>query len=120
MTEMQLKLSAKGLPNLDGPGSGTSDPFAKVFTYRNESWILAGKTEVANENVNPVWEKTITADLKDDGEQYLKVEVWEEDGDVGKADLIGTALISVRALVDSQGIKTLPLSGQGTITVQTA
>ncbi|MFD4479465.1 C2 domain-containing protein [Streptomyces sp. NPDC058471] len=111
---MQLRLSATNLPNLDPAAPGTSDAYAKLFTQLGGTWEQAGVTEVVPDNTNPQWQPfTIKAASEN---SWFKIEVW--DHDEGKDDFIGNVIVSVADFLSSEGFKTVPLSQQGTLTIE--
>ncbi|MEU8777650.1 C2 domain-containing protein [Streptomyces sp. NPDC048606] len=117
MAELQLLLSAEKLANRDPDGAGVSDPYAKVFVMENDSWTLAGTTEVIRDTLNPEWKQPITVTATRGQGEYIKIEVWEEDE--GRDDFLGNLLLSLDALLESNCYQRLPLSFAGTMTIRT-
>ena len=92
-SKVQLFVSAKNLADLDLITQ--SDPFCqlKVKNTKNGSYILYGRTETIDNNLNPKWVKHFSLDYFFEGTQWLKFEVFDDDG--SENELIGMAEIQL-------------------------
>lgn len=87
--QVELHISCKELKNLDM--FSKSDPqvvFYKQDEKRKGKWILAGKTEVITDNLNPTFEKYFTVAYTFEKHQKMRFEVLDIDI-AGTTEFIG-------------------------------
>jgi hypothetical protein len=75
--QVQLFISGRKLKNLDILSK--SDPRCSLFEMINNKWVLKGKTEMQNNQLNPDFTTSITIDYFFEKTQKLKFVM--EDGD---------------------------------------
>ncbi|KAA8496500.1 Copine-4 [Porphyridium purpureum] len=112
---VSLQLAAEKLLRADFLGK--SDPYFKIFrlneTDSGTEQILAVKSNVVRQNLNPVWKEL---DIKlgnltgGDSQSPMYIEVWDWDPGVKQHDFLGSCNTSVDELVELQKQrKALPL-----------
>ena len=77
---------ASGLPNTD-PSPSISDPYVVVTAYDHKGSITIKKTNVINENLNPVWttqrkkrsKKGVHFKFKNNEWSWFTIQVWDAD-----------------------------------------
>ncbi|CAI2362928.1 unnamed protein product [Moneuplotes crassus] len=77
--KLQLFISCRKLRDLDYISK--SDPFVEVYLKNDErsSWILVGKTETIQNNLNPDFSTPIIIDYFFEKTQDIRFEVWDQD-----------------------------------------
>ncbi len=86
---IEMYLSGKDLMDMDF--FSKSDPYIKVYFQVNShaKEQLICRTETIDNNLNPVWKKPILLSYIFEAVQYVRFEVYDDDG--GKDDFIGMA-----------------------------
>lgn len=125
--KLELSLSATKLKNKDMMSK--SDPICVVGLCELEGGEVTeiGRTEVVNDNVNPVWMTKFLIDYHFEARQMLVLSVYDWDkgskvdsktAALNKKDLIGSVGLSVGQLMNAGGKGTLDLGKKnGTLTV---
>ena len=105
-TSVELSLSCDNLRDLDVMSK--SDPFCVVY-YKDNSkqreFIEIGRTEMIEDNLNPVWQKKIVLDYNFEQRQLLKFAVYDYDGSsntLDSHDFLGSAEASLGEIVSAQ------------------
>lgn len=92
-SELELFLSARGLKDMDI--FSKSDPYVRVLCKRanNPNWVLFGRTETVDNNLNPNFQKSFVMNYVFEARQDLRFEVMDEDDKTNSAndDYIGWA-----------------------------
>jgi len=115
-------MSAKDLVNRDKMSK--SDPFCVLFQrnrHTNE-FLEVGRTEVINDNLNPMWDTKFTLDYIFQERQELKFAIYDWDGKttvLSDHEYLGSVLCSLGEIVSAKGSKfartlDLPKSFKGT------
>ncbi|CAD8095400.1 unnamed protein product [Paramecium primaurelia] len=75
---IELFLAARQLPNLEF--FSKSDPYLELYySLSGQQEILLGKTEVADCNLDPNWEKTFNIEYYPDLTQILRFQIFDQD-----------------------------------------
>ena len=85
---IELYLACRNLTNKDI--FSKSDPQIWVYIKQNNKWVLQGKTEIIDDNLNPNFSKTFILDYYFEAHQYMKFEVVDIDSK-NSYDYIGSA-----------------------------
>lgn len=85
-TQLELYISARGLYDLDI--FSKSDPYVRVYTKKpnNPNWVLVGRTETVDNNLNPNFQKSFIFDYVFEMRQEMKFEVMDEDDKTNSAN----------------------------------
>jgi Ca2+-dependent lipid-binding protein len=104
-------VSARGLFDMDV--FSKSDPYVKVYFKRvpNQPFVLLGRTETIDNNLNPNFKKSFMVDFIFEARQELKFEVMDEDDklDSKNDDFIGSVETTLGAMAGARD-QTLILS----------
>jgi Ca2+-dependent lipid-binding protein len=107
-TQIELYISAQNLPNKDTLSK--SDPFAVVeFKSGKEEFKEIGRTEVAKNNLNPVFKKRFVVEYQFEVQQTVRVRFFDSDdikhdSDLSKQEYLGSIEFSCAELVTSKGL----------------
>ena len=84
---MQIHIKCKELVDLDVIGK--SDPFAILYVKaeNDKKWQKLGKTEVIENNLNPIFVKSFTINYLFEKNQTIKCEIYDFDTD--ESQMIG-------------------------------
>ncbi|KAN0038186.1 hypothetical protein ACTA71_000358 [Dictyostelium dimigraforme] len=103
-TKVELRFKCMNLKDMDT--FSKSDPQIFVYEVKGKNSvsppILVGSTEKINNNLNPVFKKTVTIDYCFERIQNLRFEVLDIDGG-GKSDTIGDFSITLGSIVSKPG-----------------
>ncbi|KAK5579735.1 hypothetical protein RB653_009421 [Dictyostelium firmibasis] len=104
-TKVELRFRCMNLKDMDT--FSKSDP--QIFVYEKQGNsisppLLIGSTEKINNNLNPVFKKTVTLDYHFEKIQNLRFEVLDIDGG-GKSDTIGDFSITLGNIISKPGKK---------------
>ena len=71
--------------------AGKSDPYAFLYVKgeKDKKWVRLGRTATMQNNLNPAFDKIFEVNYLFERNQYLKVEVFDEDSGSDDDDLIG-------------------------------
>lgn len=105
-SEVALRLSAKDLPNADTLSK--SDPFAVVYMKTGNSALQEiGRTEVIQDNLNPLWIKSLDVIYHFEELQDIEIHIYDEDKkgspDLGKHQKLGQVSFRLGNLMASSG-----------------
>ena len=95
--KLQLRIAGKQLKDLDW--FSKSDPVCLLEEWDHElrSWRVRGQTERIDDNLDPVFERPLELNLREDGSQLVKLTMWDDDGG-GDFELIGLIELPVSLL----------------------
>lgn len=98
---IELFIACRKLKDLDF--FSKSDPYVKVsyrrdFTAKN--FLVLGRTETAQNELNPTFTKSFTLDFVFESRQDIKFEVFDDDN--GNDDFIGSVETTVGALMGTR------------------
>lgn len=95
-----LFISCRNLKNLDV--ASKSDPQVEVYVKdrSNPNWLLIGRTEVANNNLNPDFSTPIESEYYFEREQNLRIMVYDIDSTTTK-EFIGKAETTMGRIIGS-------------------
>lgn len=83
-----------------------SDPYVKVYFKRmpSQPWVLVGRTETIDNNLNPNFKKSFLVDYVFEARQELKFEVFDEDdkNNANNDDFIGVVETTLGALAGAR------------------
>jgi len=90
--KVELFISGRKLKNMDILSK--SDPQVRLFIQSNGQWVLAGKTEMIKDNLNPNFTTTFTLDFIFEVQQHLRFQVIDIDGpnDYDEIGIVDTTL----------------------------
>lgn len=109
----QVTITVEGLvgvvPDTDGPLSGQTDPFVRVFV----EGTLVGQTATINGTLTPIWTDTfsilLTLDANTTPTATIELQVYDED--LNSDEFIGTATYEYDWVNGATESLTLPFSG---------
>lgn len=113
-SKVNIFLSAKSLRDKDT--FSKSDPYCIVFSETSPSnFTEISRTEVKNNELNPVWSKSLTLDYHFELQHHLKFQVLDHDD--SKPEDLGSVLTTLADLI-AKGTSSLALPGGGQLIVR--
>lgn len=114
MSKVNLFFSAKSLRDKDT--FSKSDPYLVVFSETSPGHFTElSRTEVKNNELNPVWSTSLTLDYHFEVQHHLKFQVLDHDD--SKPEDLGSVLTTLADLV-AKGTSSLTLPGGGQLIVR--
>eukprot|EP01132_Coremiostelium_polycephalum_P005692 gene5692-7083_t len=103
-SRIELRFTCSKLTNKDT--FSKSDPQVLVYQQKKGNWVLEGKTEKINNNLNPIFKTPVTIDYLFEEVQNIKIVVMDIDKEISKHDdddLIGTTTVSIGSILSQPG-----------------